>query len=75
MRARSARVVPKGGLTVRNQEFESHDDTGEGARNYQSDSPIIEGSGGGKPNMAQAGGKAPGKLAEALAKVRELVKG
>lgn len=28
--------------------------------------PVIEGSGGGKPNSAQAGGKAPHKLAEAL---------
>lgn len=28
--------------------------------------PIIEGSGGGKDNMAQAGGKAPQKLSEAL---------
>lgn len=35
--------------------------------------PIVEGSGGGKPNMAQAGGKAPQHLAEALAKVRELL--
>lgn len=35
--------------------------------------PIIEGSGGGKPNMAQAGGKAPQRLSEALAKVRELL--
>lgn len=33
--------------------------------------PIIEGSGGGKPNGAQAGGKAPQKVEEALAKVRE----
>lgn len=28
--------------------------------------PVIEGSGGGKPNAAQAGGKAPHKLAEAF---------
>lgn len=35
--------------------------------------PIIEGTGGGKPNNAQAGGKAPHKIAEALAKARELV--
>ena len=34
--------------------------------------PIIEGSGGGKANSAQAGGKAPHKLKEALAKVREI---
>lgn len=35
--------------------------------------PIIEGSGGGKPNLAQAGGKAPQKLKEALAKAREML--
>jgi alanyl-tRNA synthetase len=35
--------------------------------------PIIEGSGGGKKQMAQAGGKAPDKVPEALAKVRELM--
>lgn len=35
--------------------------------------PIIEGSGGGKPNNAQAGGKAPHKLKEAFAKVREII--
>lgn len=35
--------------------------------------PIIEGSGGGKPNSAQAGGKAPQHLPAALAKVRELI--
>lgn len=33
--------------------------------------PIIEGSGGGKPNGAQAGGKAPHKIEEALAQVRK----
>ncbi len=36
--------------------------------------PIIEGSGGGKPDSAQAGGKAPQKLGEALAKAREMLK-
>lgn len=36
-------------------------------------SPIIEGSGGGKPNNAQAGGKAPQKIKEALAAVRKLL--
>jgi alanyl-tRNA synthetase len=36
-------------------------------------SPIIEGSGGGKPNMAQAGGKLPQKLDEALSKVKSLL--
>jgi alanyl-tRNA synthetase len=35
--------------------------------------PIIEGSGGGKPNMAQAGGKLPQKLDEALSKVKSLL--
>lgn len=35
--------------------------------------PIIEGSGGGKPNSAQAGGKAPQKIDEALAHVREML--
>lgn len=36
--------------------------------------PIIEGSGGGKPNSAQAGGKAPQKIAESLLKAKELVR-
>lgn len=35
--------------------------------------PIIDGSGGGKPGSAQAGGKTPVKLSEALAKARELL--
>jgi alanyl-tRNA synthetase len=35
--------------------------------------PIIEGTGGGKENSAQAGGKAPHRLPEALIKVRELL--
>lgn len=35
-------------------------------------SPIIEGSGGGKPNNAQAGGKAPQRIDEALEAVRNL---
>lgn len=35
--------------------------------------PIIEGSGGGKANLAQAGGKSPGKLSEALSKVKALL--
>ena len=34
--------------------------------------PIVEGTGGGKPNNAQAGGKAPQKIPEALAKAKEL---
>jgi alanyl-tRNA synthetase len=35
--------------------------------------PIIEGSGGGKADSAQAGGKAPHKMKEAIAKVRDLL--
>lgn len=35
---------------------------------------VIDGSGGGKPNSAQAGGKAPQKAGEALNIVRELLK-
>lgn len=34
--------------------------------------PIIDGSGGGKANQAQAGGKAPQKLGEAIARAREI---
>ena len=37
-------------------------------------SPIIDGGGGGRPNMAQAGGKKPDKLDEALAKAAEIIK-
>jgi alanyl-tRNA synthetase len=36
--------------------------------------PIVGGGGGGRPNMAQAGGKDPSKLGEALAKAVELIK-
>jgi len=36
--------------------------------------PIVGGSGGGKPEMAQAGGKNPEKIEEALKKAREIVK-
>lgn len=35
--------------------------------------PIVEGTGGGKANSAQAGGKAPHKIKEALEKARELL--
>jgi len=34
---------------------------------------VIEGTGGGKPNSAQAGGKAPHRLAEALEKAKGLL--
>ena len=37
-------------------------------------SPIIDGGGGGRPNMAQAGGKKPDKLDEAIAKAAEIIK-
>ena len=36
--------------------------------------PIVDGGGGGRPQMAQAGGKNPAKLKEALAKAEELIK-
>ena len=35
--------------------------------------PIVDGGGGGKPQMAQAGGKNPAKIDDALAKARELI--
>jgi alanyl-tRNA synthetase len=35
--------------------------------------PIVEGGGGGKADSAQAGGKNPAKLSEAIAKAKELV--
>lgn len=35
--------------------------------------PIVEGSGGGKPQLAQGGGKLPGKLIDALEKVKESI--
>ncbi|MCD6393389.1 MAG: alanine--tRNA ligase [Planctomycetes bacterium] len=36
--------------------------------------PIVQGRGGGKPQMAQAGGKNPAKLPQALEKATELIK-
>jgi alanyl-tRNA synthetase len=36
--------------------------------------PIVGGGGGGRPQMAQAGGKDPAKLGEALEKARETIK-
>ena len=35
--------------------------------------PIVGGGGGGRPNMAQAGGKDPAKLGDALAQARKLI--
>jgi alanyl-tRNA synthetase len=35
--------------------------------------PIVGGGGGGRPDFAQAGGKDPSKVDEALAKVQEIV--
>jgi alanyl-tRNA synthetase len=37
-------------------------------------SPIIDGGGGGRPNMAQAGGKKSDKLDDAIAKAAEIIK-
>ena len=36
--------------------------------------PIVEGGGGGRPQMAQAGGKKPEKIEEALARAKELIR-
>jgi len=36
--------------------------------------PIVDGGGGGRPQMAQAGGKNPSKIQEALAKAEEIIK-
>ncbi len=36
--------------------------------------PIVEGGGGGRPQMAQAGGKKPQKIPEALEKAAEIIK-
>jgi alanyl-tRNA synthetase len=37
--------------------------------------PIVGGSGGGRPDMAQAGGRDPGKLTQALEQVAKIVEG
>ncbi len=37
--------------------------------------PLLEGSGGGRPNLAQAGSKHPQKLEGALAQARDIIKG
>jgi len=36
--------------------------------------PIVDGGGGGRPQMAQAGGKNPERIGDALAKAAELIK-
>ena len=36
--------------------------------------PIVDGGGGGRPQMAQAGGKKPEKINQALARAKELIK-
>jgi alanyl-tRNA synthetase len=36
--------------------------------------PLIDGGGGGRPQMAQAGGKNPEKIDEALTKAAEIIK-
>ena len=36
--------------------------------------PIVDGGGGGRPQMAQAGGKTPAKIPDALDKAREIIK-
>jgi alanyl-tRNA synthetase len=36
--------------------------------------PIVDGGGGGRPQMAQAGGKNPAKIGDALARAAELIK-
>jgi alanyl-tRNA synthetase len=36
--------------------------------------PIVDGGGGGRPQMAQAGGKDPGKIGDALARAAELIR-
>ncbi len=49
-------------------------DRGLSAGNWVSEvAPVVGGKGGGKPDLAQAGGKHPEKLSDALAKAREVV--
>ena len=36
--------------------------------------PLVDGGGGGRPQMAQAGGKSPGKIDDALAKAAEIIR-
>jgi len=35
--------------------------------------PVVGGKGGGRPDMAQAGGKDPARLGEAIEKAREII--
>ena len=50
-------------------------EAGHSAGNWVRDvAPIVGGGGGGKPDLAQAGGKQPEKVSEALAKARELAR-
>jgi alanyl-tRNA synthetase len=37
--------------------------------------PVVGGGGGGKPDMAQAGGKIPSNVPDALVKAREVIAG
>ena len=49
-------------------------DRGLSAGNWVRDvAPIVGGGGGGKPDMAQAGGKDPRKLTEAVETARDLI--
>ncbi len=50
-------------------------DQGVSAGNWVRDvAPIVGGGGGGKPDLAQAGGKQPEKLPDALAKAKEVIR-
>ena len=50
-------------------------DKGVSAGNWVRDvAPVVGGGGGGKPDMAQAGGKSPEKLSEALETARQVIR-
>jgi alanyl-tRNA synthetase len=50
-------------------------DRGVSAGNWVRDvAPVVGGGGGGKPDLAQAGGKQPEKLPDALAKAKEVIR-